>query len=252
MTTITSLPSPVAEQVPLHLIEQIERPTVLEVLHSSTLLNALTPAEIDRLATISKVVRVKRGDFIWLKGSDVDYLGIAATGFVKMVRSCADGSEVTMELFGPGQMFGLCGALCGIGCPLTAVAVTDLWYLRVPKRELLDIYAANNLFKDRMVRRLAVRLQKAHNMISHLSGGRVEERIAAVLFMLTESYGMQRRTGVLLRVPLTRQEISEMAGTTVESTIRAMSRWQKEGLLATNHHYITILNTEALSRLADR
>jgi len=252
MTTITSTNSFVADQVPLYLVEQIDKPSVLSVLHSSTLLNALTPAEIDRLASVSKVVRVKRGDVLWLKGSQVDYMGIAATGFIKMVRSCSNGSEVTMELFGPGQMFGLCGALCGVGCPLSAVAVTDLWYLRIPKREFLEIYAANNLFKDRMVRRLSVRLQKAHDMISHLSGGRVEERIAAVLFMLAESYGQERKRGVLLRVPLTRQEISEMAGTTVESTIRTMSRWQKEGVLTTQHHYITILKTEELGQLAAR
>ena len=252
MTTITAVEPANSERVPLHLIEQIEKPSIYAVLHSSTLLNALTPAEIDRLAAVSRVVRVQRGDFMWLKGSEVDFFGIAATGFVKMVRSCADGSDVTMELFGPGQTFGLCGAICGMGCPLSAVAVTDMWYLRIPKRAFVEIYNTNALLKDRMVRRLTVRLHGAHMMISHLSGGRVEERIAAVLFMLTDSYGQKHGNRLILRVPLTRQEISEMAGTTVESTIRTMSKWQKEGLITTDHHYISILNESAMSELTAR
>ena len=252
MTTITQAQPAVADQVPLHLIEQIEKPSVYAVLQSSTLLNALTPAEIDRLAAVSRVVRVRRGETIWMKGRDVDYFGIAATGFVKMVKSCADGTDVTMELFGPSQIFGLCGTICGIGCPLTAFAVTDMWYLRVPKRAFLEIYNGSALLKDRMVRRLTLRLHNAHEMISHLSGGRVDERIAAVIFMLLSSYGKKHGHKTLLCVPLTRQEISEMAGTTVESTIRTMSKWQKDGLITTNHHYITILQEQTLAELAKR
>lgn len=252
MTTITPVEASNVERVPLHLIEQIEKPSIYAVLQSSTLLNALSPVELDRLAAVSRVARVQRGDYIWLKGSEVDFFGIAATGFVKMVRSCADGTDVTMELFGPSQIFGLCGAICGIGCPQSAVAVTDLWYLRVPKRAFLDIYNSSSLLKDRMVRRLTLRLHNAHSMISHLSGGRVEERIAAVLYMLADSYGETRGDILTLRVPLTRQEISEMAGTTVESTIRTMSRWQKEGLISTNRHYVSILQQTAMSALATR
>lgn len=249
MTTVTLPNAERLEQVPLHLIEQIEKPSVYSVLQSSTLLNALTSEEVDKLAAVSRVVHVNRGDYIWLKGSDVDYFGLAATGFVKMVRSCADGTDVTMELFGPSQLFGLCGTICGMGCPLTAVAVTDLWYLRIPKRTFMEIYSSSATLKDRMVRRLTLRLQNAHHMISSLSGGRVEERVAVVLFMLAESYGQKEGKSILLRVPLTRQEISEMAGTTVESTIRTISRWQKDGLVSTDHHYIRILDESGLREM---
>jgi CRP/FNR family transcriptional regulator len=124
-----------------------------------------------------------------------------------------------------------------------------MWYLRIPKRAFIEIYNSSAALKDRIVRRLSLRLQNAHNLISHLSSGRVEERIAVVLFMLTESYGQRESGSVLLRVPLTRQEISEMAGTTVESTIRTMSRWQKDGLVSTDHHFIRILDEDGLKEL---
>lgn len=238
-----------SEKVPLYLVEQIEKPSVYSILRTSSLFRSLADQDVERLAAASRVVRAQRGSYIWLKGADVDFFGIAATGFVKMVKSATDGNEVTMELFGPGQTFGMCGTVCAVGCPLSAVAVTDLWYLRVPKRVFMEIYERNVALKDMLVQRLTRRLQNAFNLMAHLASGRVDQRVAAILFILSESYGLRDGEKLLLRVPLTRQEISEMAGTTVESTIRTISKWQKDGLVSTDKHYITILDEAKLRRL---
>lgn len=71
-------------------------------------------------------------------------------------------------------------------------------------------------------------------MMTRMSSGTVEERLAAVLLILVDSYGKRDSEGLHLLVPLTRQDLSEMAGTTVESTIRVMSRWQKQGIIRTD------------------
>jgi CRP/FNR family transcriptional regulator len=240
-------PEPMRQPVPLELIDLTERPSVQSILRCSTLLNALTEEELAKLASVSRVARAHRGDYIWLNGAETDFFGIAGTGFVKMVRSCAEGMDVTLELMGPGQVFGMSGAITGRGCPLSAVAVTDLWYLRVPKSSFLEIYRKNAAMKDRLARRLIIRLQNANDLMARMSTGKVDERIAAILFVLAESYGVRENGRLTLRVPLTRQEISEMAGTTVESTIRTMSRWQKEGVISTERHYVSVLDEDRLS-----
>lgn len=88
--------------------------------------------------------------------------------------------------------------------------------------------------------------------MAKMTSGRVDERIAAILFLLAESYGERCPEGTRLQVPLTRQEISEMAGTTVESTIRVLSRWQKEGLVSTDRQYITLRDTHRMSQVLSR
>ena len=90
------------------------------------------------------------------------------------------------------------------------------------------------------------RLRQAFDMISHLSVGKVDQRVAAVLLMLSNSFGEDQKGGIQLTVPLTRQDISEMAGTTVESTIRVMSKWQKQGLITTNNQYIFLQDPHKL------
>jgi CRP/FNR family transcriptional regulator, nitrogen oxide reductase regulator len=226
-----------------------EKPSVLALLHSSTLFNALNAEEIESLAAVARVLHVERGEMIWFSGDEVDFFGLAGTGFVKMVRSCGDGTEATMELMGPGQIFGLMGTVLGNGCPLQAVAVTDLWYLRIPKRAFLPIYERNSALKDRLLRKLAVRFHGQVDLMARMSNGTVDQRIAAILFILAESYGQSVAEGIRLDVPLTRQEIAEMSGTTVESAIRTMSRWQKQGLIETDRQRITLRDEKALSEI---
>lgn len=226
-----------------------EKPSAISVLQSSTLLNALNASEMERLTAVARVVRATRGEVIWNSGAEVDFFGLAGSGFVKMVRSCVDGTDVTVELMGPSQIFGLMGTITGTGCPLSAVAVTDLWYARLPKSVFLEIFEKSVPMKDRILRRTAVRLHGMVDLMARMSSGKVDERIAAILFILAESYGEREGKALRLQVPLTRQEISEMAGTTVESAIRTMSKWQKEGLIATDQHIITILDERGLSRV---
>lgn len=222
-------------------------PSVRASLDASPLLQPLTPDEIERLAQDCRPVQVSRGEVIWSDGAAAEFFGLAVDGFVKMVRSCASGADVTLELMGPGQIFGLMGTVTRTGCPLSAVAVTDLWYVRIPKAAFLEIYDRSVPMKDLLLRRTTLRLHGFVDFMARLSSGRAEERIAAVLLILAQSYGQREKGRVTLGVPLTRQEIGEMAGTTVETTIRTMSRWQKEGLVETEQHIVSILDEPRLT-----
>ena len=223
-----------------------ERPTVISVLRSSSLFKALTPEEIDELAVVSRMASAKRGETIWLKGDMVDFFALVGTGFIKMVRSFSSGQEATAEIMGPGQIFGLLGVVEGTGCPLSARVASHCWYLKIPKDSITPIYDQSVILKEKLLRRTVFRFRETTDMLAKMSSGRVEERVALVLMMLSESYGEERDDGIAIQVPLTRQDVAEMAGTTVESTIRTMSRWQKEGIIKSDHMVVTILDDDAL------
>lgn len=224
-----------------------DRPSNEAVIQSCSLLNSIEPAAIERLVGSSHMAYAERGEPIWMAGAKSEFSAVVGVGFVKMTKSTPQGTEMSVELLGPGQAFGLMAAIEGRDFPLSATAVTNTWYLKIPTRELQAIYADSSTLKDQIVRTIGPRLRKAHEMMSRLSSGKVEERIAAVLFILADSYGHQTKNGIELAVPLTRSDISEMAGTTTETTIRVLSRWQKDGIVSTERHVITILDQNALS-----
>lgn len=226
-----------------------DRPTSLQVLAACPLLSKLGEADLQVLAPDCRVVRAERAEVLWTKGKEVDFFGVAHDGFIKMTRPNPDGTETTIELMGPGQVFGLLGTVTGTGCPLSAVAVTNLWYLRVPKTSFEKVYRGNGPIKDVLISRSAVRLHGMVDLMVRLTGGNVEQRLAAILLIVADSYGRREVGELHLEVPLTRQEIADMASTTVESTIRTMSKWQKEGILATDRQRVTIRDEKRLEDL---
>jgi len=229
--------------------EYPEKPTALAVLMSSTLLNSMSEEETHRLADVSHLAFVARGDTVWGHGRDVDFFGVVGTGFVKMVRSCSNGHDVTTEIIGPGQVFGLLGVIEGVGCPQSAKAVCPTWYLRVSKASFMPYYHGNVVLKEQLVRRTTSRLRSAYLAIARLSTAKVEGLVASVLLLLAESYGIEVKSGLAIAVPLTRQDIGEMAGTTTETTIRVMSRWQKHGWISTRGKTVVLRDIPALEAL---
>ena len=237
--------------MPSNLIGEVteipEKPAVNAVIKSCSILNALTAEEHEQLASHGFMAYADRGEVIWLAGSPSHTVCIVGSGFIKMTRSTPQGAEVAIELLGPGQCFGLLVAIEGREYPLTAVAVTKTWYLKIPTRSVMEIYASNINLKDHILRTLGPRLRKAHDMMARMSMGRMEQRLAAVLLILMDSYGQPQKVGIRIEVPLTRQDLAEMAGTTVETAIRVMSKMQKEGVVKTDKQMITVLDAASLS-----
>ena len=73
-----------------------------------------------------------------------------------------------------------------------------------------------------------------------------------MLLILCDSFGEEHAKGTLLNIPLTRQDIAEIAGTTVESTIRVMSKWQKAGWIATRSQHILVKEVDELVSTVSR
>lgn len=224
-----------------------DRPSVLAVLESCSMLNCLDAEEKSDLVGQCFTAFADRGDTIWRIGDPATWFALVGTGFVKMCRVSPRGQQTTVELIGPGQVAGLMVSLESRPFPLSAVAATPCWYLKVPMTAFDPLFERNLRLKDALLLSLGPRLRKAHDLMSRLSGGRVEERIAAILLMLAGTYGERSAKAVTLAVPLTRQDISEMAGTTVETTIRILSKWQKEGLVRTDHQRLSILDEDKIT-----
>jgi len=223
-----------------------DRPSKKSVIESCDLFGILSSEQRDTLALHSHMAHAERGETIWLAGSPSEAVAVLGQGFVKMTKNSAQGTEIAVELVGPGQCIGVLAAIEGREMPLNAVAITCTWYLKVPTRLLLELYEKVDALKDQVVKSIGPRLRKAHEMMSQLSSGTVEKRIAAVLLILAESYGNRVAKRVQLTVPLTRQDLAEMAGTTVETAIRVMSKWQKDGLVFTEHQVITLCDRRRL------
>jgi CRP/FNR family transcriptional regulator len=94
------------------------------------------------------------------------------------------------------------------------------------------------------------RLRTAHESVKSLAVEPVEPRLAATLMRLADREGKPSRAGVELPYHLTRQSLADMAGTTVETTIRVVSRWIKEGLVVDDRGRLVLKRPPALRAMA--
>jgi CRP/FNR family transcriptional regulator len=78
----------------------------------------------------------------------------------------------------------------------------------------------------------------------------VEPRFARLFLKLAQEQGRPERGGVFIPVALSRQELADMTGTTIETSIRIMSRWGKQRIVATEKDGFLVLNRGELETLA--
>ena len=87
--------------------------------------------------------------------------------------------------------------------------------------------------------------------LTAMHGTRVPARIASLFLSLAERMGKKTAEGTEIPLALSRQEIAECVGTTIESAIRVMSKWNREGLLLTGRDRFVIPDRERLKAEAN-
>ena len=101
------------------------------------------------------------------------------------------------------------------------------------------------------LRLVASRFRELQDRYRELSTERVEQRVARALMRLARQAGKRTDEGVLLDLPLSRQDLGEMTGTTLYTVSRIMSRWEQYGLVVTGRERIVIRNPHGLVIIAE-
>ncbi|OGO39744.1 MAG: hypothetical protein A2147_06235 [Chloroflexi bacterium RBG_16_57_8] len=192
----------------------------------------------------------KRNDVIWMQGDPSNILAVIRDGYVKIVKHSEGGKDILLELLGPGDVLGAVVLLEGRPYPATALTLDRALLLELTRDDFLDIIRHNPAVATQALIATGARLRRAHEMMRELAVERVEARMANVFLMLASRLAPDSSERVVLRVRLTRRDIAEMVGTALETTIRVLSRWEKEGIVARERGKIVLIDMPAIRRLA--
>ena len=184
--------------------------------------------------------------YLFFQGDPPEALYIIWSGQVKLVRHTDQGRDVVVTVLGPGQLIGEMAIFDGRPYSMTAVTLEDTAVATITRNELMEIIHRYPAVSFEVILELNRRLRLCHDLVRSLAVDRVEQRIARALLRLKDLGGTPapEGEGVMIDIHLTRQDIAEMTGTTVETAIRVMSRFRKGGLTQ-NYKGRTILLDEA-------
>jgi CRP/FNR family transcriptional regulator len=213
------------------------------------LLADLAERDLQALGALTHHDHFADNAIIFRQGDACDRVWVLRAGQVKIIHHEADGREVILEMISPGEVFG--GAtLFFPHHPATAQTFTPVETISFAHDHYVRLLHTHPDMAIKLVRMMGARL---HSMMSLqiLAGERVERRMAHILLKLAERAGRPDPDGVLITIPLARQDLADMAGTTLETAIRTISRFRQNSWVVTRRGgYLVITNEPALRQQA--
>ncbi len=214
------------------------------LLERIVLFRCLNPAEARALAEVCRLQVCERGDTVFVEGTRAKEMSFVALGTVKIVKA-TPARNVILRIVGAGSPVGIVAAWEGRPYPGTAIAVEPSTIVHVPEREFFSLTDRHPEILRQLLKLMMDRQVQMGQRVSEMTGS-VETRVAQALLDLAASAGKAEAQGASIPLALTRQEIADLAGTTVETAIRIMSRWGKEGLVLTEGDGFVIPDVERL------
>lgn len=210
----------------------------------------LSPEVRARVAAVAHLKSHDRGDLIFAEGDPSHSFIVIVSGRVKVFKSTPSGKEIILEIFGAGDPLGAVAVYEGAPFPASALALEPSEILAIEQRAFLKLLEENPAFVRGLLSGLTIRLAELTRRLAELSGARVEARFARLFLKLCEQIGRNERGGTFVPMALSRQELADLTGTTIETAIRIMSRWQKEDVLHTEKDGFVVIDRAALDEAA--
>jgi CRP-like cAMP-binding protein len=223
-----------------------------DLLAQSALFAPLSEEERLELARRFFPHQYEKDEYLFWEGEPAEWLVFVAEGQVKMIKHSESGRETILATFGPGQIVGEVGVLVGEVYPATAQALEPASTLSIRRGEYVELVRRHPELAWALIQELGRRLQGAHEIIRSMAVEKVERRVARVVLRMANTAGERLDDGtVRISVPLSRQDIADMAGTVIETAIRALSKFQKQGLIETREGHIVLLQPHQLVAIAE-
>ena len=221
------------------------------------LLGALFPtasaASLRTMGDAATVVRYTQGARLWDEGERPASFLVLTRGFVRVSRVHASGNEHTLGVFGPRECIGLIAFADDRPYPGAAFAMSDdVTLIAVPGRVARAVMDADAGLCRALLGRMAGNARQLMAKISLVSQGAAAERVAALLLHMADRFGDETGEGTLwIPVRLTRRTVGELVDARVETVIRLMSQWQRDGWIHASTDGIEIIDVARLRQLAE-
>lgn len=230
-------------------IDQFDLPRYLSML---PLFHDMDSAELQRLASGSKLRRLARGDDVFCIGEPCNEFHVTVMGQVKLFALSPSGQEKIIEIVGPGNSFG--EALMFTDKPyfINAQALTDTVVLSVSKAVLLKEIGADTRFCLRMLAGLSRRL---HGLVSDVQAYALHSGVERVIGYLLRDMPAEVKAGSdgeegerqkRVVLPVSKAAIASRLSMTPEYFSRVLHELESKGLIEIDKREIRIPDPQRL------
>jgi CRP/FNR family transcriptional regulator len=222
-----------------------------DFLRSSRVFASLSAHDLRTLAATAREQSYRAREYVFTEGDPAQWFCIVRSGHVKVARETRGGKTVVLDLLGPGEPFGGVAVIERRPYPASAQATEPSVIVKIPQEAIVAVTERDPSLIREIALMMGRRLRAAHDSLTSLAVEPAEARLAGALLRLAEREGARGPRGVVLPFHLTRQSLADMTGTTVETAIRVVSRWLKDGLVLEEDNRMVLADVQALRERAE-
>jgi len=209
----------------------------------------LNGSELIRFGEIATAKRrVGRGASLYHSGDRFESLYAVRSGAFKTVGVSREGTEKITGFHLPGELLGL-DAINGGRHGYNAVALEDSEVCIIPFAQLEQMALTLPALQHQLLRLVSGDISRDHGLMLLLGSMTAEQRLAAFLLSLARRHQRLGYAGDRFLLRMTREEIGNYLGLTLETVSRLLSRFQREGFIAVHQRDVEILGKDLLMEI---
>jgi CRP/FNR family transcriptional regulator len=219
-------------------------------LHQLCLPTGLGESDMHRLdRIIVRRRRVARGDSLYCMDDPFTHLYAIQLGHFKTHQVSADGAEQITGFQMTGELLGM--DAIGTGHHQSyAVALEDSEVCEIPFTRLEGLFAEMPALLRHFHRTMSQEITRDQSSMLLLGNMRAEQRFANFLVNLSSRYKARGYSATGFQLRMSREDIGNYLGLTIESISRLLSRFKKQGWLNVSNREIELLDLPGLKLLA--
>lgn len=212
----------------------------------------LSKAEFAQLARLMKPLEIEPGEIVFQEGAPPAGLYIICQGKVKLVKHSPDkAKKQLLKLLGPGELLGEESLFAGEPYIAHARTIEKTTLRLIEKRDFWGFLEWHPAVALKLIEKLAQELEAFQSKLVETAYLSSEERLARLLLLMADKYGLRENGGLMLDVELSRAELAEMAGICPETAMRILSRFKADKFIDFEGRRIIVLDPKKLRELAE-
>ena len=207
--------------------------------------------DIDKLNDIIQRGRpLQKGDYLYRAGEPFQSVYAVRSGTVKGISVSNDGEEQVTGFYLPGEIVGMDG-LANNRYVNSALALETSAVCEIPFNRLEELSLKIPTLQRHFFQLMSREITVEQRLITLLSKNSAEERVAALLLSISRRNHARNLSAFSFRLPMSRADIGNYLGLTIETVSRVFSRFQKSEILKVDRKEITIADMDGLKQLAN-
>ncbi len=227
------------------------RPHMSDIIDKTFIFNGLTSEQESKLLKNGRCIKLRPKSILFHQGDPAISCFLVNQGRLKLTKLNEQGKEIILRYIGAGELTAAIAVIKNRTYPVTAHSIENTEVIGWDKPTMILLMRRYPDIAINLLEIIIERIEDVQNRYLEVCTEHVDQRIARSLLRLMRRAGSETREGILIGIPLSRQNIADYSGTTLYTVSRTLSSWGKKGWIKSGREQVVIIDPHALVQFAE-